>query len=165
MSWVNFIKVDETALQSQDKRMAKVLVEVDIHVGLLESLEIDWRGHIIIQRLDYLGIPFRCTLCRRTGHLRKDCQQAYGVLDSEDSMEDLTKDLYSTGVDSQETGDFTTVRAEESPELPNTTFVGKLKLHLPFTLFFFICMGTRPFRQYFLVGFDFLACGRFGDVF
>jgi hypothetical protein len=61
-----FIKVDEIALQSQDKRMAKVLVEVDIHAGLLESLEIDWRGHILVQRLDYLGIPFRCTLCRRT---------------------------------------------------------------------------------------------------
>jgi hypothetical protein len=38
---VCFIKVDEYALRSTDKRMAKVLVEVDINVGLLESLEID----------------------------------------------------------------------------------------------------------------------------
>jgi hypothetical protein len=59
-----FIKVDETTLQSQDKRMAKVLVEVDIHAELLKSLEIEWQGHILVQRLDYLGIPFRCTLCR-----------------------------------------------------------------------------------------------------
>jgi hypothetical protein len=61
-----FINVDELSLQSSDKGMAKVLVEVDIHAGLLETLEIIWRGHILVQRLDYLGIPFRCTLYRRT---------------------------------------------------------------------------------------------------
>jgi hypothetical protein len=58
----HFIKVDELALQSQDKRMEKVLVEADIHAGLLETLEIEWRGHLLVQRLDYLGIPFHCTL-------------------------------------------------------------------------------------------------------
>jgi hypothetical protein len=67
----HFIKVDEEAIQSLDKRMEKVLVEVDIHAGLLETLEIEWRGHLLVQRLDYLGIPFRCSLCRRTRHLRK----------------------------------------------------------------------------------------------
>jgi hypothetical protein len=59
-----FIKVNETALKVQDKRMAKVLVEVDIHAGLLESLKIEWQGHILVQRLDYFEIPFQCTLCR-----------------------------------------------------------------------------------------------------
>jgi hypothetical protein len=38
-----FIKIDEQGLQYHDKRMEKVLVEVDIHVGLLETLEIEWR--------------------------------------------------------------------------------------------------------------------------
>jgi len=36
----HFIKFDEGALRSLDKIMAKVLVEVDIHLGLLEVLEI-----------------------------------------------------------------------------------------------------------------------------
>jgi hypothetical protein len=46
-------------------------------------------------------------------------------------MEDLFNYLYTTGVDSQEAGDFTTTRAEESPEHPNPTFVGKIKLYCP----------------------------------
>jgi hypothetical protein len=57
-------------------------VEIDIHLGLLESLEIYWRGHTVTQRLDYLGIPFRCSICRRTGHLRRDCT---GELEAEES--------------------------------------------------------------------------------
>jgi hypothetical protein len=43
-----FIKVDEMSLQSPNKIMAKVLVEVDLHPGLLEILEIDWRGLILV---------------------------------------------------------------------------------------------------------------------
>jgi hypothetical protein len=83
-----FIKVDELSLSTPDKRLAKVLVEVDIHVGLLEALEIDWRGYILGQRLDYLGVPFRCSLCRRTGHLRRDCQ---GTMEEEDSEVTMLK--------------------------------------------------------------------------
>jgi hypothetical protein len=66
--------------------MGKLLVEIDIHSGLLESLEIDWRGHTMSQRLDYLGISFRCSFCRRTGHLRRDCQGSVEEEESEDSM-------------------------------------------------------------------------------
>lgn len=69
-----FIKVDEEALLAVDKKMCKVLVEIDIHAGLLESLEIVWRGHHWPQPLDYLGISFRCSQCRKIGHLRRDCQ-------------------------------------------------------------------------------------------
>jgi hypothetical protein len=36
--------VHEQALGVSDKRMAKVLVEVDVLAGLLESLDIEWRG-------------------------------------------------------------------------------------------------------------------------
>ena len=79
--------------------MAKVLVELDIHVGLSESLEIDYWGHILVWRLDYQCIPFRCTLYRRTRYLRKDCQKVLGVSYSEESMEEMSKDLYTTGVD------------------------------------------------------------------
>ena len=42
-----FIKTDEEALQSSDRRMAKVLVEIDVHEGLLDTLEIDWRDMVI----------------------------------------------------------------------------------------------------------------------
>jgi hypothetical protein len=85
-----FLKVDEKCLSSQDKRMARVLVEIDIHAGLMESLELEWRGQIMIQRLDYLGIPFRCSHCRQTGHLRNDCTYRSGFGRSEDHLDAFT---------------------------------------------------------------------------
>jgi hypothetical protein len=68
-----FICVEPLTLTGPDKKMEKVLTEIDIHECLLETIDIEWRGQLIRQKLDYLGIPFRCTLCRNTGHLRKDC--------------------------------------------------------------------------------------------
>jgi hypothetical protein len=36
-------------------------MEIDIHGGLPELLDIEWRGRHLKQRLDYQGIPFRCS--------------------------------------------------------------------------------------------------------
>jgi hypothetical protein len=85
-----FISIDKEAIATPAKKVARVLVELDIHEGLLESIDIEWRNHLTCQKLDYLGIPFRCTFCRRTGHLRKHCT---GYLEEElleGSMLDLT---------------------------------------------------------------------------
>jgi hypothetical protein len=73
---------------------------MDIHSGLPEVLEIEWRGRRFRQQLDYLGLPFRCSFCRSTGHLRRDCK---GIVVEEDESEDVSlhqpsPDL-STGVD------------------------------------------------------------------
>lgn len=53
--------------------MGRILVEIDIIAGLPEKLDIVWRGRTHQQPLDYLGLPFRCNLCRETGHLRRSC--------------------------------------------------------------------------------------------
>jgi hypothetical protein len=37
-----FLKIDEACLLSTDKRLARVLVEVDLHVGLMDSIELEW---------------------------------------------------------------------------------------------------------------------------
>jgi hypothetical protein len=122
--------------------MEKVLVEVDIHAGLLETLEIEWRGLLLVQRLDYLGIPFRCTLCRRTGHLRKDCHQVYGATVEEDSSEDNPTNCYSPGMDAQESRDFSGARDMDSPDSSNNTFIGKLKHYCP-SLYFTLSVWER----------------------
>jgi hypothetical protein len=70
-----FLKLDSNLLETEDRRLAKIYVEVDIQAGLPEVLEIEWRGRHIAQNLDFLGIPFRCSFCRRTGHLRRDCSK------------------------------------------------------------------------------------------
>lgn len=66
-----FISFDSASLMGSSRKMTKILVEIDITAGLLENLEIDWRGWKYLQTLDYLGIPFRCNICRETGHLRR----------------------------------------------------------------------------------------------
>lgn len=57
-----------------------MLVEIDLHAGLSDSIEIEWRGHLRCQRLDYLGVPFHFSRCRQMGHLCKECQ---GVIEEE----------------------------------------------------------------------------------
>jgi hypothetical protein len=89
-----FLKVDEQCLNSQDKRMDRVLVEIDIHAGLMEVLELEWRGQVMIQRLEYLGIPFRCSHCRQTGHLRNDCSKGTSYGKSEDFLDDSLATAY-----------------------------------------------------------------------
>jgi hypothetical protein len=65
--------VYEQALGAPDRKLGRVLIEVDVHSGLLEKLEIQWRDQLILQKLDYLGLPFRCLRYRRTRHLKDNC--------------------------------------------------------------------------------------------
>jgi hypothetical protein len=67
------ISLDSPSRSGSSRLLGRVLVEIDISTGLPETLEIDWRGRKILQKLDYLGIPFRCNRCRETGHLRRSC--------------------------------------------------------------------------------------------
>jgi hypothetical protein len=68
-----FLKVDKVGLKSSNKILAKVLVEIDITAGLMDMLEVEWHGHVMLQCLDYQGIMFHCNLCHRIGHLRRTC--------------------------------------------------------------------------------------------
>jgi hypothetical protein len=87
--------VDLKVLEAPIKRVARVLVELDIHEGLQESIDIEWQGHTIRQNIDYLGIPFRCTLCRQIGHLRNQCSGRVDEDLSEESMLELSTRLDS----------------------------------------------------------------------
>ena len=64
-----FVALDDDFMNSFDKRMDKILVEMDISKGLPAEIEILCRECLFIQRLDYQGILFRCTCCWETGHL------------------------------------------------------------------------------------------------
>jgi hypothetical protein len=77
--------VDEYSLCVPERKLGRILVEIDIHSGLLETLDIRWQDRFFSQRLDYLGLPFRCTLCRKTGHLRNSCQGYVGEEESDNS--------------------------------------------------------------------------------
>jgi hypothetical protein len=126
-----FITVDRLTLSAPNRKMGKILVEMDIHGGLPELLEIEWRGRRILQKLDYLGIPFRCSLCCSTGHLRRDCS---GWVEEEVS-EDTT--LHRDNGGSSPEADSVWVGTQYfSPEVPSSpepldSLSGKLKRHCP----------------------------------
>jgi hypothetical protein len=126
-----FISVDRLTLSAPNKKMGKFLVEMDIHGRLPELLEIEWRGRRILQKLDYLGIPFYCSLCRSTGHLRRECT---GWVEEEVSK-DTT--LHKDNGDSSLEVDSTWVGTQySSPEIPSSSeqvvsLSSKLKCHCP----------------------------------
>ena len=68
-----FIAIEEEFLNTFDKRMARILVEIDVSMGLPADIDILCDQRVIPQRIDYQGVPFRCSLCRDIGHLRRRC--------------------------------------------------------------------------------------------
>ena len=46
---------------------------MDITHGLLVEVEILCKERLLVQRLDYLHVPFRCSRCHDTGHLQRTC--------------------------------------------------------------------------------------------
>jgi len=68
-----FVYVDPWCRGVKDKRITWILIEKQYKGGHPEQLEICWGGSNIHQRLDFWGIPFRCSGCHKTGHLIKNC--------------------------------------------------------------------------------------------
>jgi hypothetical protein len=131
--------MDKKALAAPVKRVARVLVELDIHDGLLESIDIEWRGYLTRKNLDYLGIPFRCTYCRQTGHLRGHCTGFVEEEQSEDMMIELSSRLEYPGVNSHATfPDFFGV--DDTTALDS--LIGKLKKLCP-SLFFSLTLWEK----------------------
>jgi hypothetical protein len=48
--------------------VARILVRLDLHPGLLKEMTIETASGSFIQPLDYEGIPFICHSCHAYGH-------------------------------------------------------------------------------------------------
>jgi len=79
------------------------------------------------QHPEYLGIPFQCSFCRRTGHLWRDYKGFVKEEDSKDSMLWKVTCEHSLEVDSFEIRAHHSAREETSLTKPTYTFSGKLK--------------------------------------
>ena len=64
-----FVEVEENFPCIFDKRMARVLVELDMSNGLMAEIDIICNERTITQKLDYLNAPFRCKACHEIGNL------------------------------------------------------------------------------------------------
>lgn len=101
---------------------------MDVHGGLPELLEIEWRGRRFSQRLDYLGIPLCCYCCHKTCHLKKNCPGWAEKEPSKDSA--LLRDL----VDHEEEVHYVCKYPIPEPTFPSDSkdsFLGKLKIYCP----------------------------------
>ena len=56
-----FVAVDDYFHHSFDKRMAQVLVEMDVSKGLLPDIDTVCNSSVFTQRMDYLNMPFKCS--------------------------------------------------------------------------------------------------------
>ena len=63
-----FLEADLSFLETHEKKVAHILVNIDIREGLAESINMDWGPEIIPQTLDYENVPFRCKRCHAYGH-------------------------------------------------------------------------------------------------
>ena len=64
--------MEEDLFKDMDRQVVKLYVEIDVLVGLFDTLEISWRNKVQKQKLDYLGVSFRCSVCHNVGHLKDD---------------------------------------------------------------------------------------------
>ena len=78
-------------IHAMDKRIAAVLVELDVSQGPPMKIDIVWGQKIVVQRLDYLKIPFRCHYYRDMGHLKDRCPKIlYGDVSFDSSEYHVT---------------------------------------------------------------------------
>jgi len=86
---------------------------------------------LFVQHLDYLGIPFRCTICKRTGHLRHECPNIFVSLADDDSSDEMLGHSATLLEEEQDPLDYPGISSEDNPTAPNTIFVCKLKHFFP----------------------------------
>jgi hypothetical protein len=128
----SFIMVDKNNLEVSSRKVAKVLVEMDVHLGLSATMEVEWHGLCYQQRIDYLGLPFRCSYCRSTSHMRRDCK---GFREEEKHLEKQGFP-YSTLNSSMDT-DFYGFEGSRDDRIdksflePAKTTISKLQLYCP----------------------------------
>jgi len=80
-----FLEADMSFLETQQRQVARILVNVNIRDGLAEDMKLIWGPFVIKQILDYENVPFRCRRCHAYGHPAVECKQAkkFGVQKSQ----------------------------------------------------------------------------------
>ena len=69
----NFLEADFSYLETLEKKVARILVNLNLREGLAESINLDWGPVIISQILDYENVPFHCRRCHAYGHPMSEC--------------------------------------------------------------------------------------------
>ena len=68
-----FLEVDLSYLETNEKKVARILVNINLREGLDEYINMDWGQVIIPQLLDYENVSFHCRRCHAYGHPVSAC--------------------------------------------------------------------------------------------
>lgn len=67
-----YLEADMSFIQTQNKAMARILVDLKPRGGLAETIKIQYKDYVFEQPLDYEHLPFKCHRCHVYGHLARD---------------------------------------------------------------------------------------------
>jgi len=71
----SFLEADFTYLETHERKVARILVNINIREGLAEYINLEWGPIIHPQLLDYENVPFRCRRCHAYGHPVSECSK------------------------------------------------------------------------------------------
>ena len=74
-----FVCADLSYLETGKYAVAKILVKIDMRLGLSSEISVQGPDGDFIQALDYVGVPFRCLRCHAYGHLVASCPLPFRV--------------------------------------------------------------------------------------
>ena len=74
-----YVCSDRTFQASSFYTVAKILVKIDLKLGLSSEISVKTKDGDFSQVLDYEGVPFRCHRCHAYGHLVASCRYPYRV--------------------------------------------------------------------------------------
>jgi len=72
-----YVCSDRTFQESSFYTVAKIMVKIDLKLGLSSEISVKTKDGDFTQVLDYDGVPFRCHRCHAYGHLVASCPFPY----------------------------------------------------------------------------------------
>ena len=106
-----FLEADLSFLETKEKKVARILVNLNIREGLAESIILEWGPDPITQILDYENVPFRCRRCHVYGHPAVSCKlqvrshmgnRRNGVRDAFDKPSEMPHEVFGPSQSSAE---------------------------------------------------------------
>ena len=74
-----YVFSDRTFQESSYYTVAKIMVKIDLKLGISSEISVKTKDGDFSQVLDYEGVPFRCHRCHAYGHLVASCPYPYRV--------------------------------------------------------------------------------------
>lgn len=82
-----FLEADNSYLETRQRKVARILVNINVREGLGEELDLVLGPFCHSQKLDYENVPFRCRRCHKYGHLVVGCKLPLRVIKRKGSKE------------------------------------------------------------------------------